>query len=91
MSEDVKINSPLTKSSFSEPFIRRPVMTLVLTASAILFGVLAYQQLPVNDLLSVDYLVIQVRVGYPGASPQTIAPTIRIPNTMGPSPASNMA
>jgi len=36
--------------NFSEPFIRRPVMTAVLTLSAILFGVLAYRTLPVNDL-----------------------------------------
>ena len=28
--------------NLSEPFIRRPVMTVVLTVSAILFGVLAY-------------------------------------------------
>src|SRR6267142_5628770 len=36
--------------SLSEPFIRRPVMTAVLTVSAVLFGVLCYFQLPVNDL-----------------------------------------
>ena len=35
--------------SLSEPFIRRPVMTAVLTLSAVLFGVLCYFQLPVND------------------------------------------
>ena len=32
--------------NLSEPFIRRPVMTAVLTASVILFGVLSYRQLP---------------------------------------------
>ncbi|HYE19907.1 MAG TPA: efflux RND transporter permease subunit [Tepidisphaeraceae bacterium] len=63
----------------SEPFIRRPVMTIVLTVSAILFGVLAYRALPVNDLPAVDYPVIQVSVGYPGASPQTVASTIATP------------
>ena len=47
--------------NLSEPFIRRPVMTVVLTVSAILFGVLAYMQLPVNDLPAVDYPVIQVQ------------------------------
>ena len=55
--------------SLSEPFIRRPVMTLLLTASAILFGVLAYQQLPVNDLPAVDYPVIQVQVALPRRQP----------------------
>src|SRR3954469_24304126 len=65
--------------NLSEPFIRRPVMTAVLTLSVILFGILSYFQLPVNDLPSVDYPVIQVTVGYPGASPDTIANNIATP------------
>src|SRR2546422_4567271 len=65
--------------NLSEPFIRRPVMTAVLTLSVILFGILAYPQLPVNDLPAVDYPVIQVPVGYPGASPDTIANNIATP------------
>jgi len=65
--------------NLSEPFIRRPVMTAVLTLSVVLFGVLSYFQLPVNDLPAVDYPVIQVSVGYPGASPDTIANNIATP------------
>ena len=65
--------------NLSEPFIRRPVMTAVLTLSVILFGLLSYSQLPVNDLPAVDYPVIQVAVGYPGASPDTIANNIATP------------
>jgi len=65
--------------NFSEPFIRKPVMTVVLTASVILFGVLAYLQLPVNDLPVVDYPVIQVNASYPGASPETVASNIATP------------
>ncbi|MGH9751276.1 MAG: efflux RND transporter permease subunit [Blastocatellia bacterium] len=65
--------------SLSEPFIRRPVMTIVLTVSAILFGSLSYFQLPVNDLPAVDYPVIQVQASYPGASPDTMANNIATP------------
>src|SRR5438876_1504326 len=65
--------------NLSEPFIRRPVMTVVLTVSAILFGALCYFQLPVNDLPSVDYPVIQVDVAYPGASPETMAANVATP------------
>src|SRR6266540_3344639 len=65
--------------NLSEPFIRRPVMTVVLTVSAILFGSLSYFQLPVNDLPAVDYPVIQVQVSYPGASPDTVANAIATP------------
>src|SRR2546425_10828109 len=65
--------------NLSEPFIRRPVMTAVLTVSVILFGVLAYRGLPVNDLPAVDYPVIQVQADYPGASPETAANNIATP------------
>src|ERR687898_2096622 len=65
--------------NLSEPFIRRPVMTAVLTLSVILFGVLSYLELPVNDLPAVDYPVIQVQVGYPGANPDTVANNIATP------------
>ena len=65
--------------NLSEPFIRRPVMTAVLTVSVILFGVLSYLRLPVNDLPAVDYPVIQVEVDYPGASPDTMANNIATP------------
>src|SRR5579864_3878076 len=54
-------------------------MTVVLTASVILFGVLAYFSLPVNDLPAVDYPVIQVSVNYPGATPDTMANNVATP------------
>lgn len=65
--------------NLSEPFIRKPVMTAVLTAAVILFGGLSYLQLPVNDLPVVDYPVIQVSVGYPGATPETMANNVATP------------
>ena len=65
--------------NLSEPFIRRPVMTLLLTVTIILFGVIAYRSLPVNDLPAVDYPVITVSVGYPGASPETMANNVATP------------
>lgn len=65
--------------NFSERFVHHPVMTTVLTLSVILFGVLAYLRLPVNDLPAVDYPVIQVQASYPGASPETVANNIATP------------
>src|SRR5256714_330617 len=65
--------------NLSEPFIQKPVMTAVLTLSVILFGILAYLQLPVNDLPAVDYPVISVQASYPGASPDTVANNIATP------------
>jgi hydrophobic/amphiphilic exporter-1 (mainly G- bacteria), HAE1 family len=65
--------------NFSEMFIRRPVMTIALTVSVILFGVVAYFGLPVSDLPSIDYPVIQVSVDYPGATPETMANNVATP------------
>ena len=65
--------------NLSEPFIRKPVMTVVLTVSVIVFGVLAYLRLPVNDLPAVDYPVIEVSAFYPGGSPDTMANNIATP------------
>ncbi len=65
--------------NLSEPFIRRPVMTMVVTVSAILFGALSFLRLPVDALPSVDYPIIVVNAAYPGASPETMASTVATP------------
>ena len=65
--------------NLSELFIRRPVMTVALTVSVVLFGVAAYFRLPVSDLPAIDYPVIQVQVSYPGATPETMANNVATP------------
>src|SRR5881394_834938 len=75
-----KIRAPEERVlNISELFIRRPVMTVALTASVILFGIFAYFRLPVSDLPAVDYPVIQVQVSYPGATPETMANNVATP------------
>ena len=66
-------------SGLSKPFIQRPVMTMLLTASLIVFGILTFKQLAVNDLPAVDYPIIQVSANYPGANPETMANTVATP------------
>lgn len=65
--------------NFSKPFIHRPVMTILLMASILFFGLMAYQTLPVSDLPNVDMPTIQVSVDYPGASPETMANAVTTP------------
>jgi HAE1 family hydrophobic/amphiphilic exporter-1 len=75
-------DAPLVKvkgSGLSGPFIRRPVMTVLLTLSIIVAGFATYHRLPVNDLPAVDYPIIQVRCSYPGANPTTMANNIATP------------
>src|SRR6266550_4535101 len=69
----------VTGSGLSGPFIRRPVMTVLLTLSAIVAGLATYGQLAVNDLPAVDYPVINVTCSYPGANPETMANNIATP------------
>jgi len=65
--------------NLSEPFIRRPVMTILVMLSILFFGILAYRSLPVSDLPNVDMPTIQVSVSYPGASPETMANSVATP------------
>jgi HAE1 family hydrophobic/amphiphilic exporter-1 len=65
--------------NLSEPFIRRPVATALMTIALVLFGVFGYFQLPVNNLPSVDYPTIQVTANLSGANPETMASSVASP------------
>ena len=65
--------------SFTEGFIKKPIMTTLLTVVVVLFGIAAFFQLPISDLPVVDSPVIEVTVAYPGASPDTMASTVASP------------
>jgi len=63
----------------SELFIRRPVLTTLLMSAIVIFGVMAYRLLPVNDLPNVDFPTIQVSALLPGASAETMASAVATP------------
>ena len=65
--------------SISEPFIRRPVMTTLVMAGILGFGLFAFRGLPVSDLPNVDFPTIQVSATVPGASPETMASSVATP------------
>jgi len=60
-------------------FIRRPVMTTLMMAAVLLFGVMGYQKLPVSDLPNVDFPTLLVMADLPGASPETMASAVATP------------
>ncbi len=62
-----------------ELFIRRPVMTSLVTAAITIFGIMAYRSLPVSDLPNVDIPSISVSASLPGASPETMASSVATP------------
>jgi multidrug efflux pump len=63
----------------SAPFIQRPVATSLLSVALLLAGSVAYSLLPVASLPDVDYPVIGVGAGLPGASPETMASAVATP------------
>jgi multidrug efflux pump len=63
----------------SEPFIRRPIATTLLTIGLALAGALAFRLLPVAPLPQVDFPTIQVSASLPGASPETMATSVAAP------------
>ncbi len=65
--------------NFSEIFIRKPVMTTLLMAALVIFGVFGYLTLPVSELPSVDFPTIVVSASLPGADPETMASAVASP------------
>jgi len=65
--------------NFTALFIRRPVMTSLVMAAILVFGVASYRMLTVSDLPAVDYPTINVNANLPGASPETMAATVATP------------
>ena len=63
----------------SAPFIKRPVATSLLSLALLLAGSVAYSLLPVASLPDVDFPVISVSAGMPGASPETMASSVATP------------
>ncbi len=54
-------------------------MTTLVMLAILLFGVMAYQLLPVSDLPNVDFPTILVNASLPGASPDTMASAVATP------------
>lgn len=65
--------------NLSEPFVRRPVATVLLTVGLALSGIGAFFVLPVSPLPQVDFPVITVSAAIPGASPDTMASSVATP------------
>ena len=65
--------------NITEPFVRRPVATTLLSAGIALVGIVCFTLLPVSPLPQVDFPVISVSASLPGASPEVMAATVATP------------
>jgi multidrug efflux pump len=77
----IESSVPLNESgvNFSAPFINRPVATFLLSFAIILAGAVGYTLLPVSSLPQVEFPVINVSAGLPGADPETMASAVATP------------
>ena len=65
--------------NISAAFIKRPVMTCLVMAALVLFGLFGYAMLPVSELPNVDFPTINVNASLPGADPETMASAVATP------------
>jgi len=65
--------------NISEPFIRRPVATTLITVGIALAGAIAFKVLPVSPLPAVDFPTISVSSSLPGASAAIMASSVATP------------
>src|ERR1700742_2370496 len=65
--------------NISRPFIEKPVMTTLLMAALVIFGLFGYASLPVSELPNVDFPTITVSASLPGADPDTMASAVATP------------
>ena len=65
--------------SISEPFIRRPIATTLLSVGLLMVGIVAFPMLPIAPLPQVDFPTIQVSTTLPGASAETVAAGVTTP------------
>lgn len=65
--------------NISRRFIEYPIMTTLLMAALVIFGIFGYVSLPVSELPNVDFPTIQVSAGLSGADPVTMATAVATP------------
>ena len=65
--------------NLSRIFIERPIATTVMVAAIIIFGLIAFKTLPVNELPNVDFPTVRVDAELRGANPEIMASTVATP------------
>ena len=65
--------------NFSQPFVERPIGTTLLAIGLFLLGAVAYVNLPVASLPSIEFPTIRVSASLPGADAETMAARVAAP------------
>ena len=64
---------------FSDPFIARPIGTILMAIGLLIVGLVAWRQLPVASLPTVDLPTIMIITARPGVDPADMAATVAAP------------
>ena len=64
---------------FSDPFIARPIGTILMAVGLMIVGLVAWRQLPVASLPTVDMPTIMIVTARPGVDPADMAATVAAP------------
>ncbi|MBD3224716.1 MAG: AcrB/AcrD/AcrF family protein [Caldithrix sp.] len=67
------------RTNFFNFTTQRPVAILMVVIGVVVFGLISYQQLPLNLMPDMTYPSLTVRTEYPGTAPQEIETTISRP------------
>ena len=65
--------------NWTDIFIRRPVLSMVVSALVLIFGLKAIGSLPVNQYPQTQNAIVTITTAYYGADPETIAGFITQP------------
>ncbi|MEO5356707.1 MAG: efflux RND transporter permease subunit [Nitrospirae bacterium YQR-1] len=65
--------------NLSEIWIKRPVATTIVMCALLIFGLLSYNNLPLDYLPTVDFPTIVVSASLPGAGAETMAASVATP------------
>ena len=72
-------NPPKNESpGFYARVVERPVAVIMITIAIFVFGLIAYNKLPLTLLPDISYPTLTVRTAYPGASPEEVETEISI-------------
>src|SRR5690348_12890333 len=67
------------RMNISEIFIKRPVMTILITVALLVAGIFGYAALPAAELPTVDFPTLVVTASLPGADAETMASAVATP------------
>ena len=74
-----RAQAKLARPGLARWVVEHPIATVLLTAGAVLIGILAFTRLPVSPLPEADLPTIQIAAALPGASPETMASAVATP------------